>query len=112
MRLEQLIREPLAGLQPAGRDKAGRAQVPERDVPTRSRLCRDQLRTPLQRPFGGCEPASKPSGGGNPKSLLDTLPRPTRLGPVSGRWAQVTSSALATGCADREAEFPPSTTLG
>jgi hypothetical protein len=31
--------------------------------------------------------SSKPSGGARPKSLVGTLPRETRLGPVSGRWA-------------------------
>jgi hypothetical protein len=34
--------------------------------------------------------SSKLSGGGKPRRLLETLPRHTRLGPVSGRWAQVT----------------------
>ena len=29
------------------------------------------------------------SGGGKPQHLLGTLPRHTHLGPVSGRWAQV-----------------------
>jgi hypothetical protein len=33
--------------------------------------------------------SSKPSGGARPKSLLGTLPRPTQLGPVSGRWSRV-----------------------
>jgi hypothetical protein len=31
--------------------------------------------------------SSKTSGGGKPKSLVGTLPRQTRLGPVSGRWS-------------------------
>jgi hypothetical protein len=34
--------------------------------------------------------SSKLSGGGKPQRLLGTLPRHTQLGPVSGRWAQVT----------------------
>jgi hypothetical protein len=34
--------------------------------------------------------SSKFSGGAKPKSLVATLPRHTRLGPVCGRWAQVT----------------------
>jgi hypothetical protein len=33
--------------------------------------------------------SSKPSGGAKPQSLVGTLPRHTRLGPVSGRWSQV-----------------------
>jgi len=33
--------------------------------------------------------SSKPSGGAKPVSLIATLPRKTRLGPVSGRWARV-----------------------
>jgi predicted DNA-binding transcriptional regulator AlpA len=33
--------------------------------------------------------SSKLSGGGSPQRLLGTLPRHIRLGPVSGRWAQV-----------------------
>jgi hypothetical protein len=33
--------------------------------------------------------SSKPSGGAKPKSLVSTLPRQTQLGPVSGRWGQV-----------------------
>jgi hypothetical protein len=34
--------------------------------------------------------SSKTSGGARPISLIATLPRQTRLGPVSGRWAPVT----------------------
>jgi hypothetical protein len=34
--------------------------------------------------------SAKHSGGGKPQRLLGTLPRHTRLGPVSGRWARVT----------------------
>jgi hypothetical protein len=33
--------------------------------------------------------SSKRSGGAKPKSLLATLPRSTRLGPVSGRCAEL-----------------------
>jgi hypothetical protein len=33
--------------------------------------------------------SSKLSGGAQPESLAGTLPRRTRLGPVSGRWGQV-----------------------
>jgi len=33
--------------------------------------------------------SSKPSGGGRPQSLLGTLPRHTRLGPVSGTFGQL-----------------------
>ncbi len=33
--------------------------------------------------------SSKLSGGAKPQSLVGTLPRQTRLGPVSGRWGQV-----------------------
>lgn len=33
--------------------------------------------------------SSKASGGAKPTSLLATLPRQTRLGPVSRRWASV-----------------------
>ena len=33
--------------------------------------------------------SSKLSGGAKPKSLVGTLPRHTRLGPMSGRWGQV-----------------------
>jgi hypothetical protein len=33
--------------------------------------------------------SSKPSGGAQPQSLVGTMPRHTRLGPVSGRWGQV-----------------------
>lgn len=33
--------------------------------------------------------SSKLSGGAKPQSLVGTLPRRTRLGPVSGRWGQV-----------------------
>jgi hypothetical protein len=33
--------------------------------------------------------SSKPSGGAKPQSLVGTMPRHTRLGPVSGRWGQV-----------------------
>jgi hypothetical protein len=29
------------------------------------------------------------SGGARPKALVGTLPRTTRLGPVSGRWAEL-----------------------
>jgi hypothetical protein len=32
---------------------------------------------------------SKLSGGAKPRSLVGTLPRQTRLGPVSGRWARI-----------------------
>ena len=31
--------------------------------------------------------SSKPSGGAKPTSIAGVLPRQTRLGPVSGRWA-------------------------
>lgn len=41
--------------------------------------------------------STKPSWGAEPKSLLGTLPRHIQLGPVSGRWANSTSSASATG---------------
>ena len=34
--------------------------------------------------------SSKMSGGARPQRLLGTMPRKTRLGPASGRWAQVT----------------------
>ncbi|WP_406234471.1 hypothetical protein [Nocardia sp. NBC_01009] len=34
--------------------------------------------------------SSKLSGGAKPQHLLGTMPRDTRVGPVSGRWAQVT----------------------
>lgn len=34
--------------------------------------------------------SSKLSGGGKPRRLLGTMPRDTGLGPVSGRWGQVT----------------------
>jgi hypothetical protein len=34
--------------------------------------------------------SSKLSGGAKPQRLLGTLPRHTRLGPASGRWAQLT----------------------
>ena len=34
--------------------------------------------------------ASKLSGGGRPQRLVTTLPRRTRLGPVSGRWGRLT----------------------
>jgi hypothetical protein len=34
--------------------------------------------------------SSKASGGARPISLIATMPRQTRLGPVSGRWARVT----------------------
>jgi hypothetical protein len=30
------------------------------------------------------------SGGAKPRSVLGVLPRQTRLGPVSGRWGQIT----------------------
>ncbi|MHB1929673.1 MAG: hypothetical protein ACYDEN_02880 [Acidimicrobiales bacterium] len=33
--------------------------------------------------------STKLSGGGKPVSLVGTLPRHTRLGPVSGRWAEL-----------------------
>jgi hypothetical protein len=33
--------------------------------------------------------SSRLSGGARPKSLLGTLPRHMRLGPVSGRWGQL-----------------------
>ena len=33
---------------------------------------------------------TKFSGGGTPKSLVGVLPRNTKLGPVSGRWGQIT----------------------
>jgi hypothetical protein len=33
--------------------------------------------------------SSKLSGGAKPQSLIGTLPRRTRLGPVSGRWGQL-----------------------
>ncbi len=33
--------------------------------------------------------SSKLSGGAKPQRLVGTLPRQTRLGPVSGRWGQV-----------------------
>ena len=33
--------------------------------------------------------SSKLSGGAKPRHLLGTMPRHTRLGPVSGRWAQL-----------------------
>lgn len=36
--------------------------------------------------------APKPSGGATPRSIVATLPRRTRLGPVSGRWGQFTLS--------------------
>lgn len=32
----------------------------------------------------------KLSGGANPRSVVGTLPRHTQLGPVSGRWGQLT----------------------
>jgi hypothetical protein len=34
--------------------------------------------------------SSRASGGAKPISLVATLPRQTRLGPVAGRWAPVT----------------------
>jgi len=34
--------------------------------------------------------SSRLSGGAEPRRLLGTLPRHTRLGPASGRWAQLT----------------------
>ena len=34
--------------------------------------------------------STKLSGGGVPRKLLGTMPRKTRLGPASGRWAEVT----------------------
>jgi hypothetical protein len=34
--------------------------------------------------------SGKLAGGGRPRRLLGTLPRHTRLGPVCGRWGQVT----------------------
>lgn len=33
--------------------------------------------------------SAKASGGARPRALVGTLPRRTRLGPVSGRWAEV-----------------------
>jgi hypothetical protein len=33
--------------------------------------------------------STKASGGANPRRLLATLPRHTRLGPASGRWAEL-----------------------
>jgi hypothetical protein len=33
--------------------------------------------------------SSKMSGGGRPRSLAGTMPRHTRLGPVSGRWTKI-----------------------
>jgi hypothetical protein len=33
--------------------------------------------------------SSKFAGGGNPRLLVGTLPRKTRLGPVSRRWGQI-----------------------
>jgi hypothetical protein len=33
--------------------------------------------------------SSKFSGASKPRSLVDVLPRKTRLGPVSGRWGQI-----------------------
>ena len=33
--------------------------------------------------------SSKASGGAKPEALVATLPRRTRLGPVSGRWSRV-----------------------
>jgi hypothetical protein len=33
--------------------------------------------------------SSKLSGGARPQSLVGTMPRYTRLGPVSGRWATI-----------------------
>ncbi len=33
--------------------------------------------------------SSKSSGGAKPQSVVGTLPRQTRLGPVAGRWGQV-----------------------
>jgi hypothetical protein len=33
--------------------------------------------------------STKMSGGGKPRRLLATLPRNTRLGPASGRWAEL-----------------------
>jgi hypothetical protein len=59
--------------------------------------------------------SSKLSGGAKPKQLVGTLPRHTRLGPVSGRWGQI--NLLGERCrvhkrfhdgiaaADREAGF-------
>lgn len=59
--------------------------------------------------------SSKPSGGAKPQSLLGTLPRHTRLGPVSGRWGTITLFGErhwvhkrfhdAIAAADREAGF-------
>lgn len=39
----------------------------------------------------------KLSGGANPRSVVGTLPRHTQLGPVSGRWGQLTLLVSATG---------------
>jgi hypothetical protein len=59
--------------------------------------------------------STKSSGGARPERLLGTLPRRTRLGPASGRWAQL--SILGERCwvhtrfhdqiaaADRDAGF-------
>ena len=33
--------------------------------------------------------STKFSGGGQPRALVGTLPRHTQLGPVSGRWAEI-----------------------
>jgi hypothetical protein len=59
--------------------------------------------------------SSKSSGGARPRTLVGTMPRHTRLGPVSGRWAQVDLLGErhwvhkrfhdAVAAADREAGF-------
>ena len=61
--------------------------------------------------------SSKLSGGARPRSLVGTMPRHTRLGPVSGRWGQVRLLGErhwvhkrfhpAIAAADHEAGFPP-----
>ncbi|MEV6429133.1 hypothetical protein [Nocardia sp. NPDC051463] len=61
--------------------------------------------------------SSKLSGGAMPQQLLDTLPRHTQLGPVSGRWGQMNILGKrhwvhkrfhdAIAAADHEAGFTP-----
>ncbi|WP_107101219.1 hypothetical protein [Peterkaempfera griseoplana] len=61
--------------------------------------------------------SSKLSGGAGPQRLLATLPRRTRLGPVSGRWGEVDLLGERhwvhrrfhdqIAAADREAGFTP-----